>query len=69
MSPPCVGTTDCVRTCLLVPSAAYAVGGGMPPPYKDVLYSESCFISPRSACFMGLESGILELGLPSQSAS
>ena len=28
------GTTDCVQACSLVLSAAYAVGGGMPPPYN-----------------------------------
>ena len=30
----CAGTTESVHICLFSLSAAYAVGGGMPPPYS-----------------------------------
>ena len=34
---PRAGTTNCVQIRLFVPSAAYAVGGGMYPPERGVL--------------------------------
>ena len=33
---PRAGTTNCVQIRLFVPSAAYAVGGDMSPPYRGV---------------------------------
>ena len=38
-----VGTTDCVQSLLVIPSAAYAVGGDMSPPYRGCVVYHGAF--------------------------
>ena len=47
-APAGVGTTCFVQSCSFSPSAAYAVGGGMPPPYNRLSYPFYLFTVPYS---------------------
>ena len=51
------GTAECVQTCLSVPSAAYAVGGDMSPPYMG------CFVyRGRKTIRIFIQSDLLDRG-------